>query len=1111
MPSFEYGIDNKAKPVIDPHTGARIYRMTDASENGTQRSFAFVKQVSSGWINPSNLLSDSTSTLASISGSTSYAFLAFDGTESYNAIGGFAPQWYAASNIDVRLNGYGSDASSANRQVNACISLDSGQTCYSSTITVTLPQSTASAQWINASFPASGFAGWNKSLKRNDWAHGLFQDGVLNATSGSVTLSSVPGNANYAARTFNFDWAAGSKIHIVGSSPTCTDNLCTIASVTSRSGLTLVESLTISNATWTSQNLGVKVWKTNTTGSVNLSAGYKLAMQYELQVSPEESCSPNTVTTTVDTAGSPLGYSLVGRLCKFRDYGMGQVERLYFVSDSTPDVRLLSLFRVPTSIAGHSSGDLPNDGSFSKVVPSVFDKTEGNVMWTAYNTPNGKAIFKLTYSGNYASMTNWLWQSSGVIGSADNQVTWLNTTKGGSSLNTQVAALPEWDAAVWGSPNLDFRGITTTGKAIFISLNIGQNYAGWVFSFDLATSTLERAFNTLNSSPELTAGGIHGISVADVVALPIHTQTKNNAAKNFGGPFTATVTHVKKSGSWSTDTSINYYTTANYDAACPSDIDQKFKDRGAVGSNCVQIKLANEPCSAIATAAEKAKYPCPGDATKSYVGVALRPGNVLLDLKGTDAIDDESLMVVKVTGALEYTLLRDQYNGYACSLNTPRQRVFNTGKSACLAENYQISHANGWTATLIPSARDYFWDPVTNALMDGSGTLMRGHYDVQQRPAEKHSAIGIGSGPQAYWSVIDQILSDYGNTQTPIWFTYNAGNFAGLGSSDVSSWLQSYAKVPGSVATGTMSVIGSDMRHINSQFGDSAEVPSQTVGASRTVTLVGGTSNVYKVSAISGTVNRKRPLWVWAGETVLQEKSSAATGNTLTDADTNKFCYALRATECRSDSSAGDLYMVVPKLNTSASQCWASNATNRVACAWSSTGAMSRVVQMRLDRNDNDGIGQRAISMALSKPQQQYVYQSARSYPTGNRILTIGQMLDGWYTGPIMIEPGRWPDDSIDRTNYYPVTVSTGSNIVVEFGYGDYGSSTDFFCTPRVEKCVASANTINSTTPFKFAGESGAYTPSSSAVVIPALPGRVLYYRIVKSGVPGDVQVMPIP
>ena len=101
--------------------------------------------------------------------------------------------------------------------------------------------------------------------------------------------------------------------------------------------------------------------------------------------------------------------------------------------------------------------------------------------------------------------------------------------------------------------------------------------------------------------------------------------------------------------------------------------------------------------------------------------------------------------------------------------------------------------------------------------------------------------------------------------------------------------------------------------------------------------------------------------------------------------------------------------------------------------------------------------------------------------------------------------PPRVPD-SVNRTHYVPVSVSIPAkpgvdNAVIEFGYAESGDPAAYYCTARQEACVAQNSTINSRTPFYFAAtEAGSITGmpcrTGCTITIPAVPGRVVYYRV---------------
>ena len=114
--------------------------------------------------------------------------------------------------------------------------------------------------------------------------------------------------------------------------------------------------------------------------------------------------------------------------------------------------------------------------------------------------------------------------------------------------------------------------------------------------------------------------------------------------------------------------------------------------------------------------------------------------------------------------------------------------------------------------------------------------------------------------------------------------------------------------------------------------------------------------------------------------------------------------------------------------------------------------------------------------------------------------------------------------DTATRNTFVPVTVKIGAfagavRAAVDFGYGEYGNPSSFYCTPRAEACTALGATINIAAPFVYAGEGagGVSCRTGCTITIPALAARVLYYRIRYSDaagnpvVTGPVQVLASP
>ena len=97
---------------------------------------------------------------------------------------------------------------------------------------------------------------------------------------------SVSGNTVSAtSNVFNTAWKAGGKYYITGSSPTCTSNLCTIASIANNQLMTIVESPgTLTNVQGYSATAGFLIRKKTAVGSVSISVASRYAVSNQNQL-----------------------------------------------------------------------------------------------------------------------------------------------------------------------------------------------------------------------------------------------------------------------------------------------------------------------------------------------------------------------------------------------------------------------------------------------------------------------------------------------------------------------------------------------------------------------------------------------------------------------------------------------------------------------------------------------------------------------------------------------------------------------------------------------------------------------------------------------------------
>lgn len=1137
FPEWSFTQANRGAALIDPQTGARYYRVTDPRDLSAvqDRSFASGSTIGgSGWTNPDNITSAATSPLASTT-NTNPIFVPIN--SSTDEMFGYSFYQANGSLVDLgaRVFGQGSDATAGNRQVSICISVDS-QTCYTSSVTVTLPQTTsANVGTFPTTFPTAGvanatwepFVGWGKIIGREYLA-----GGSVSASAGTVTLTLGPKGGGVTSQDaasgfFHQEWPVGSKLYFAGSDPTCTNNFCTIASVTDSTHLVISENLTLGgNNAYRFAGVGLLVAKTNATGTVSISLGYSIAKSFGMQTDPSNGCSPTTVTANVDRAGSSISPGVVGYLCLF-SRARSNFSTLYFVGRDVPDFRLLSQIRPPTTLPmGYTMDDWPYPLSrYGPNSSSSFDPTDANVLYVGASTWTGgyKAIFKLTYTGDYRETTGLFFAGNNEgdypTYVADN-VTWENLTRAstGADLRTKIlAGSPTYDETLWGSiagSGLTYAGVAA-GKAIFYHNVASQDDACWIFVFDGATGNYETGFNTVTGSgaPGGRFGGCHSIGpVLNQIGVANNGLNRNSSGTLYGGPFQVVPTHVYKAGVTNTNTSLPTTTDGSYSPACDflGTPDAQWIALGATGNKCVTIRFATEPCSAVPTAAEKAATPCPGDSNSSYIGSNLAPGDELIDtaLGG----DGEHLLMVKRTAVsgniFDATFLRDAGRGYCCLISAA------TIPDRCSDSDGQAVHANGWTARAMPlgscTGNTQFYPPTAlTTLFVEDQNLTRGHFGYEKVTPTAMNNMAVG-GVSYYRGRYNALNTDIGTF---------AGTFQ-LGYAPTFSGTALNISVVQSYVTATPGGVAWDWRHANGGTGVDIEYPGQTLGPTLTFTNV--TGNLWRVSGFTAPTSIKVDKWaIWAGSYPFLEKSSASTGDTIASSDNGRFCFTYRAGECRTGSSAGYLYFVVPGLESSMTVCNASQIAKRSPCVFPAGPLLGSIVQLDATQSDVTAQRQRKVGTGLTGYGSQYVYTKLRpiSAAVPNKVLSTAYHQSDLWSGAVMIDAGQWNPTSANASDYAQIPVQipalAGTNQArVRFGYAEYGTAgTNFYCMARAEDCVTDA----SLSPYAFAGDSLTATTCSSGctINIPAVRGRMLLFRVerLNSGTlvsTGPLQVMAV-
>lgn len=1118
VPDFDWS--DRSVPVIDPQTGVEIYRVSDPKDFAVRVPLNFPTYFGGqNWTSPGNVTSGNNSSLAT-TGDVEPIFVVADtsGAELYGGFASTGTLSHPATDLAIQLRGRGTGSSAADRQIEVCISVDSGQTCFTDAKTITLPSGSPQDLGLTpSSFPKPIFEDWSRPVTREYYP----SRGLATVTAGMMTATKdfmgLPFNVTYQAAIgrFHQEWAPGSKIRINNSSPTCPNNYCTIDEVLTQNTLRLRENLTLGENGYLFAGLGFRIRKLTNNSEVSVSGSFHVAKSFMMHQSASSGCSASTVTTNVSRTGEPLETPVKGFLCLV-SWTLDSGGRLYFVGEKVPEIRLLSLFKQPASIPNHVTADLPSSPvDIAMVNFPTFEVENPNIFYTTVQTRGGSVgMFRLRYTGDYREDSSIFWNSTtnGSPSPGLPTLEWDNITKSdlGKDLRSQILANSSYDESRWGNlaTSLSFTGFTEK-YSIFSSTPIsGQDSACWIFAFDLQTGNLSKAWNTLAGvGPGVRGLGCHSVQLAaGRIMLAVSNLDFKTNTRTYGGPFRVTPSGVLRGGVISPNTALPFQgntTTNQYDRACPSDISPVWQQQGATGNECVTMMLPSEPCSNFATENEKLWSPCPSDANQSWLGAPLAEGDTFYDPAAP--IDSELLMVVRrrnLPEGIEVVMLRDAVLGYSCQSTNPRGRD-------CLGYAEQQIHQSGFTMTLVSRGGVILIEPSTGQVIFEEPNLTRGHFSYRLLTSGNHNFAGVGSGGR-YVARYDAKPSQFGRPSTSSFAQWPS--FAKV-SSAFDGVAQSYLTVAGGSAGPFERKFASDWRHLNGSVGVAPEAFAQVIGPEYQLTLEPNTTSVYKVTPIPVSYDPKRtPLLVWAGKYVMREKSSALTGDTLTDAHAWHYCYALRTGECRTGSTAGSLYVSAPKLEPGSNRCQASQISYRTLCVFSGISVLGQIMQIRIDKNDPAGLWQRKLGFGLTSPGSQYVYSNARPSSDGKSIFATAWNLQGVYSVPIQLRlpPWRQDIDTVNRTTYIPVEISASPGSVVEFGYEEFGAPDKFFCTPRAETCKVSAARFSEDNPFSW--QADPLAPSATEKIsIPALPGRMLYYRVITGENTGGLQAVPVP
>jgi hypothetical protein len=273
----------------------------------------------------------------------------------------------------------------------------------------------------------------------------------------------------------------------------------------------------------------------------------------------------------------------------------------------------------------------------------------------------------------------------------------------------------------------------------------------------------------------------------------------------------------------------------------------------------------------------------------------------------------------------------------------------------------------------------------------------------------------------------------------------------------------------------------------------------------QTATAVPDLASVYRVTG-TPTLNRKHfSTNAFTGDRTMRDISGP--GSLIDGSKPFTYCVALAAGECRPDSAAGQVYLNSPLRNVneclpSLGMTGAYPRTRYGSCVEEQTHYNYGVAQTDISTNDPAGERTRMLTYYLVRPAVQSIFAVGYATPDAKWTLFLGE--DHGYAGWYAVKNPPLPDAAKNPLTFERVPVdlykAEAASFRIEFGYGEFGSPTEYRCTTRRDACVVDKAKVSDANPFQWASETLASIPCPGGrckAEIPRVPGRVVFSRAI--------------
>jgi hypothetical protein len=1132
---------------IDPLTGVLLQRLGLRGNNyGYWNNIPFGSAFNQGqttpcdtagpWTSPCNVTAGSGNTTVGNSTAPLVLRPLMIGNNAWNAGYGSSSytQIWSLDQLAVNLTGLVSSATANFRVLNVCISLNGGASCASSTQQTTMGQTSSQQSVGQASTSQFGVIPWLLDTKPR------FNVEESSPHSGSAT---VAGNTVtwVSGDNFSLYWITGGNGHIrlSANNDACTtppnsttSTEYTITSFLDGNHLTVSGTPPAGNVYWCANNFAIMVWRDQapTDGStVTLTAANMAVLESPAPTYPDNGASTACFNKQVDNGW----FCLYGGLYWINPATASTVYYGYMVANAM------------NSSGNYIANPWKSVGQIPSGETSDIDQTQTNLTFYAVSTdPNGGGplVIQGVFNPGSLSQPSVPYGNGSQIQNASvtsttaysvtysNGLTFTNLTPQVTASESVVEQMASFDPtfnpsyfsqspAIGGGWNCTPAAMSA-GVFYFFCFSIGGDSPAWIFAFSPGDG------NPVNAGQSGGPRIVGALNTFNTPNGPVASTQTSLTGRSFHG-----VAETGETG-WIAITANPDSPVNTVSASVPASGPHNCAFYGLTGNNNDCILFSINSYTAGGVTGYEPYFPIP---LPPFVG---SPGELRTTQLGdaacvststtcswSDQQNELMTLVIKnyegTNGAWVF-----QRNSYGAEIAIPAGPL-----TLNWISNQWIIPPGGTTAS---AGMTSYWNPLTGCagspdphgnclLQDTNNTGSHGEW----RDGGEAVATNVPLWEQPIWGWPTDYQTIVGAVPSILEFpfanvtpnqangvNYTSANppFAGVYGHPWGFDSGTHPNSAGTVASAYESIRAFD--NIPVQGG--GDEPSFTPVAGQlyvaTPGLVTDPDDFFGSGSIVGINRKLMAQGNSCGSHPLIDISAPGSAISTSTSGSYTACFARAAGECYSGSSVGQVYVNCPGVvsttcaGTSIHGGFPVGPINDI-CVGNIGIAANGVRQFTLDQTDLAGAYTRTLLTATARLRMVYGFENNRLLPDNSWLLLRTEWLNYQRSDMWMAKMLPYPAvDSVNRGTFVPVTLTLTpppglgvDNVIVEFGYQEYGAPQHLNCTARNDPCIAVASTVpTGNQPSYFASENPAGAPcaTSCTIAIPAISQRILYFQV---------------